>query len=97
MSLSKYILRGRSTASNPLSAETGNSVELLAWLDSEAQKSPSDALAMVKRHYSMEARKNGLEIDWSAPVLALPAPEVQDNQLLFAFPGVKVFELVAGK
>lgn len=97
MSLSKYILRGRITAANPLTAETGNCVELLAWLDSEAEKSPSDALAMVKRQYSVEARKKGWDIDWSPPVLALPEPEVKNNQLLFAFPGVKVFELSAGK
>lgn len=97
MSLSKYILRGKITAANPLTAETGSCVELLAWLDSEAQKAPLDALAMVKRQYLAEVRKKGKDVDWSPPVLALPAPEVQNSQLLFSFPGVKVFELSAGK
>jgi len=97
MSLSKYILRGRIAAANPQAAENGNAIELLAWLDSEAQKTPLDALAMVKRQYGAEVRKRGWDIDWSPPVLALPAPDVRNNQLLFAFPGVKVFELGAGK
>ena len=80
-------------AEDPLTAETANYVELLAWLDSDAEKSPSDALAKVRRQYAMEARKKGWQIEWLRPVLALPPPEVQPNQLLFAFPGVKVYEL----
>lgn len=93
MSLSKYILRGKVTAVNPLTAETGNSVELLIWLDSESEKMPSEALAKVRRQYEMEARKKRQDISWLPPALALPAPEVKNNQLLFTFPGIKVFEL----
>ena len=93
MALSKYILRGKITAANPLAAGTGDHVELLIWMDSEAEKVPSEALAMVRRQYSMEARKKGWEISWIPAVLALPAPEVKNNQLLFTFPGIKVFEL----
>ena len=95
MSLSKYILRGKIVAEGPLTAGTGSQVELLAWLDSEAEKSPSDAVAVVRRQYLVEARKNGWDIEWLPPVLALPAPEVKNSQLLFTFPGVKVFELGA--
>jgi hypothetical protein len=93
MALSKYILRGKITAVIPLTAGTGDHVELLIWLDSEAEKVPSEALAMVRRQYAVEARKNGWDISWLPPALALPAPEVKNNQLLFTFPGVKVFEL----
>jgi hypothetical protein len=80
-------------AADPLTAETTDYVELLAWLDSDAEKSPSDALAKVKRRYTMEVLKKGCQISWQPQVLALPAPEVQPNQLLFTFPGVKVYEL----
>jgi len=93
MSLSKYILRGKITAAKPLTAGTGDTVELLIWLDSESEKMPSEALAKVRRQYSMEARKKGREVSWLPPALALPAPEVKNNQLLFTFPGIKVFEL----
>ena len=93
MALSKYLLRGKITAAEPLAAGTGDSVELLIWLDSEAEKRPSEALAMVRRQYAVEVRKNGWVINWLPPALALPAPEVKNNQLLFTFPGVKVFDL----
>ena len=93
MSLSKYVLRGKISAAKPQAVGTGGFVELLAWLDPDAEKSPSNALAMVRRQYLVEARKKGWVIEWSPPVLALPAPEVKNNQLLFSFPGVKVFEL----
>jgi hypothetical protein len=93
MGLSKYILRGKITAAQPLAAGTGDHVELLAWLDSEAEKRPSEALAMVRRQYAVEARKKEWVISWLPPALALPAPEVKNNQLLFTFPGVKVFDL----
>lgn len=94
MALSKYILRGKITT-EVSSADSGSTVELLIWLDSEAEKTPSEALAMVKRQYLLEARKHGWGISWLPPALALPAPEVKNNQLLFTFPGVKVFELGA--
>lgn len=93
MSLSKYVLRGKIAAAKPQAVGTGGIVELLAWLDPEAEKTTSDALAMVRRQYLVEVRKKGWDIDWSPPVLALPAPEVKNSQLLFSFPGVKVFEL----
>ncbi len=93
MPLSKYILRGTISAENPRIAARRNTVELLAWLDSEAQKAPSDALAKVKRQYAMNIKKNGLQVEWEKPFLALPAPEVKPNQLLFSFPGVELYEL----
>lgn len=93
MALSKYILRGKVVSSKPFIVGIGNQVELLVWLDDEAEKVPLEALAMVRRQYAMEARKKGWDINWLPPALALPAPEVKNNQLLFTFPGVKVFEL----
>ena len=93
MALSKYLLRGKITAAKPLTAGTGDYVELLICLDSEAEKVPSEAWAKVRHQYSVEARKKGWNISWLPPALALPAPEVKNNQLLFTFPGVQVFEL----
>jgi hypothetical protein len=96
MSLSKYVLRGKITAVDSPTAESASLVELLAWLDVDAQKTPSDALAKVKRQYAKEVLRKGCQVDWQKPVLALPAPEVQPNQLLFSFPGVQVYELPVG-
>lgn len=96
MSLSKYFLRGKITAANSPLAATQAVVELLVWLDDESANSPSDALAKVKRQYSMEIRKTDRQVDWLPQILALPAPEVQQDQLLFSFPGIKVYELPLG-
>lgn len=93
MALSKYLLRGKITTAKPLAVGTGDHVELLICLDSEAAKVPSEAWAKVRHQYSVEARKKGWAISWLPPALALPAPEVKNNQLLFTFPGIQVFEL----
>lgn len=93
MPLSKYILRGKTGAANPPAVIVRNPIELLIRLDSEAQKTPSDAMAKVKRHYQKQTALQGGQIDWEKPVLALPPPEVKPNQLLFSFPGIEVYEL----
>ena len=88
-------MRGTITAAEPPVATNDETegIELLIMLDDDAEKTVSRELAKVRHLYEAEVQKRGKDVMWFRPVEAFLNRRVEPDQLLFAPPGVQVFEL----